>query len=178
MNARLLALLLAGLLTAGCGGEPPKDDGDGGTAKRHAAGHGHDHATPHHGELAHVKVDGKTRHVEVKLHDDKGDIELWLYRGSMEDPWDVSPDTGVVLRFPDLEREAALHVRNRDRNEGEDGSPHMRDGKTNYFIFPGNTDADASWLVGKSFSAKAVLELRIGDKVITSDAFTLKPHVH
>ena len=43
---------------------------------------------------------------------------------------------------------AQLRVRNEDQNEDEDGAPNMRGGATNYFVFPGDSGADAAWLQG------------------------------
>ena len=42
-------------------------------------GHGHEHVEgPHHGVPATFAGGGVSGHLELKLHDDKGDLELWL----------------------------------------------------------------------------------------------------
>ena len=117
--------------------------------------------------------------IEIKLHDDAGDIEVWLTRGqTSEQPLDVPLDTVIGIDFPELEnRSVELQVRNKEANEGEDGVGNIRDGKTNYFLFPGETGADASWLMGAEFAAKVVVTFS-ADGVDYQSAFDLKPHVH
>ena len=66
----------------------------------------------------------------------------------------------------------------KNKNEGEDGLPNVRDGKTNYFIFPGETGADASWLQGKDFKAKVKVSFEHAGRAISSEAFELIPHTH
>ena len=118
--------------------------------------------------------------MELKLHDDKGDLELWLTTDSaMTQPMDTSPETKITATFPTLgDRTVRLKVRNSDGNEDEDGKTTMRDGKTNYFIFPGGTGSDASWLKGGAF--KSVVKVTIGGWAVTrtSPPFVLTPHAH
>ena len=118
--------------------------------------------------------------MELKLHDDKGDLELWLTTDStMTQPMDTSPETKITATFPTLgDRTVRLKVRNSDGNEDEDGKTTMRDGMTNYFIFPGDTGTDASWLKGGAF--KSVVTVTIGGWAATraSPAFVLTPHAH
>ncbi len=130
-----VAFLFAFLVA--CGGvDQPKDEDD----------HGHEHTSPHHGIVA--PFEGG--HLELKLHDDKGDLELWL-----------ATDPNI----------------NKD-NEDEDGLPNIRDGKTNYFIFPGDTGADASWLQGKDFKATVKVSFDHAGKAHASEEFELVPHTH
>lgn len=113
--------------------------------------------------------------VEIKLHDDAGDLEAWLTRGGHDgSPWRLPTDTTLLLRFPDLERDVTLAVRDAERNEDESGAATVVDGTTDYFVFPGATGADASWLMGAEFAAK--VELRVVDA--TTGSFVLRPHVH
>ncbi len=112
---------------------------------------------------------------EVKLHDDAGDIEIWLSEGGYGgDPWRLSLDTKLQLELPALERTVELAVRDRDRNEDESGASTIREGLTDYFIYPGESGMDASWLMGSEFAARA--ELRIDQA--TTGPFVLRPHVH
>lgn len=112
---------------------------------------------------------------EIKLHDDAGDVEVWLTHGGFGgEPWRLSVDTTLVLTFPDLEQEVTLAVRDRVRNEDESGAATVVDATTNYFLFPGETGVDASWLMGEDFAALA--ELRIAEA--TTGPFILRPHVH
>lgn len=114
--------------------------------------------------------------LEIKLHDDAGDLEVWLLKGGHDGPPLGLPlDSVLKLDFPALNRGIELSVRDRDTNAGEDGTATIRDGLTNYFIFPGETGADAAWLMGEDFAAKARLTAP-GD--LSSGDFVLKPHVH
>jgi len=112
---------------------------------------------------------------ELKLHDDKGDLELWL--GSdprLANPFDLPLATVATVAFPKLNKSVTLKVRNSQTNEDENVKPNIRDGKTNYFIFPGDTGADASWLMGASFSTEA--KISIGE--LSTPVFKLIPHSH
>lgn len=144
------------------------------------AGMPHLHANegPHGGFFHPVfAADGKqAATLEIKLHDDAGDLEVWLVKGGRDGPaFDVPLDSVLKLEFPDLQRQIELRVRDRETNAGEDGQTNLRNGQTNYFIFPGETGADAKWLMGVDFAAKARLALPGG---LTSEVFVLKPHVH
>ena len=63
-------------------------------------------------------------------------------------------DTTLAMTFPDHEREVTLEVRDQERNEDESGTVTVLNGATNYFIFPGETGVDASWLMGPDFAAQ------------------------
>ena len=137
-------------------------------------GHG-----PHDGELAPViDAEGKTvGRVELKLHDDKGDLELWISSADGKTPLDLP--LGAVIRVDFLDKktkQVALKVRNSVRNEDEDGMPNIRAGKTNYYIFPGDTGEDATWLMGKSFKAMVRVSFLQGETNLRSIAFHLSPH--
>ena len=144
-----------------------------------AAGMPHIHANegPNSGFLYPVFDDtgNQTGTIEIKLHDDAGDLEVWLKRGGYEgDAWRLPTTTILTLDFPVLDRNIILAVRDQDRNEDESGASTIVDGNTNYFVFPGETESDASWLMGADFAAK--VELSFGDK--TTGIFVLRPHIH
>lgn len=145
----------------------------------HEHGHGHGAHGPHGGMIGHLHGNGMSGHVELKLHDDKGDLELWLYAdGDCKVPFDVSLDANIEATFPELkDRMAELRPRDREKNADESGNANVRDGKTNYFVFPGNTDVDTEWLRG-TFSSPVKLTIKIGETVYETDAFTLAPHAH
>jgi hypothetical protein len=112
---------------------------------------------------------------ELKLHDDKGDLELWI--GSdprLAKPFDLPLATVATVAFPKLNKSVTLKVRNSQSNEDENVKPNIRDGKTNYFIFPGETGADAAWLKGANFSSEA--KITLGE--LTTPVFKLIPHTH
>ena len=144
-----------------------------------AAGMPHIHANegPNGGFLFPIFDNNKeqTGTVEIKLHDDAGDLEVWLKSGGYEgDPWRLPTDTTLTLNFPALNKSVTLAVRDQDRNEDESGASTIIEGNTNYFVFPGSTDEDASWLMGADFAAK--VELRF--KEATTGSFVLRPHIH
>jgi len=113
--------------------------------------------------------------LEIKLHDDAGDLEAWITQGGHDgEPWRMPLDTVLSLTFPDIGKEVNLAVRDRERNNDESGQSTIRDGATAYFIFPGETGADASWLSGADLAANA--ELQFEDT--TTGSFILRPHVH
>ena len=125
--------------------------------------------------------------LELKLHGDAGDLELWLYdgfkvsnwsaAGSKPGPFDVPKDTVVHLTFPRHEGKALeMRVRNGDKNEDEAGTPTMRDGRTNYFIFPGESGADAKWLIGEKWRGVATVAFEADGKKYAAEPFILVPH--
>ena len=144
-----------------------------------AVGMPHVHANegPNDGFL-HPIFDGAGKQIgtaEIKLHDDAGDLEVWLMRGGHGgEPWRLPIDTTLALGFPDLGQTVMLAVRDRARNEDESGASTIQDGATAYFVFPGETGADAAWLMGEDFAAKA--ELRFADS--STGSFVLRPHIH
>jgi hypothetical protein len=125
--------------------------------------------------------DGKcVGYIELKLHDDAGDLELWLCKdGAMEEPLDFLADTTVTATFATHgDRSVTLSVRDNDKNEDEDGKPNMRDGMTNYFIFPGESEQDPEFLIGEKFRSTTTLTFTSGGKSYTAPPFILVPHQH
>jgi len=150
-------------------------------AKLPLDGHGHDHVEgPHHGIPARFAGDGGGGHLELKLHDDKGDLELWLYQDETSSkPFDLPIGGMVEVEFVDVDgRKISLRPRNIEKNEDEDGNPNIRSGNTNYFIYPSKDGEDASWLKGKAFQSIVVVHFTSDGNEFVSDEFVLKPHVH
>jgi hypothetical protein len=116
---------------------------------------------------------------ELKLHDDVGNLELWLYRDAQgSEPADLPLDRVVELRFVEPEpRRLRLAPRDTTRNADESGAAQIRAGKTNYFIFPGNTGADTAWMSGLDFRGLASLHLPEPSEE-ASALFALHPHAH
>lgn len=146
-------------------------------------GHGHEHGpTPHEGVVAafHGPEGVLAGHLELKLHDDKGDLELWLATdAAIKTPFDLPVTATVRVHFVDVgNRIVELRVRNTAGNEDEAGVPNVRDGRTNYFIFPGETGADAAWLVGAGFASIVKVTFEAGGRAYTSEEFMLVPHTH
>ncbi len=142
--------------------------------------HGHSH-TLHDGVVVPLLVANKrVGFAELKLHDDKGDLELWITTDKAgSQPLDLPIDSEIHVSFPRLAvKSVDLRVRNTLRNEDEDGKGNIRGTGTNYFIFPGDSGADASFLTGKSFMTDAEISFVRDGVRYTTDTFTLKPHVH
>ena len=121
-------------------------------------------------------VDGKQNAtVEIKLHDDAGDLEVWLKKGGYDgEPLLLPTATMLTLNFPALDRNVTLAVRDHERNEDESGNSTVVEAKTNYFVFPGETGVDATWLMGAEFAAKVELSFTSS----TTGSFVLRPHIH
>ncbi len=132
----------------------------------------------HGGVVTAFTVGGRSGFVEVKLHADHGDLEVWLGldRG-LAVPFDLPLATTPTLTFPELPgRTLNLAPRDTTTNADEGGKANVREGKTNYFIFPGKTGPDASFLRNPSFESTARLSFPIGDAVVDTGTFTLLPH--
>ncbi len=144
-------------------------------------GHGHEHKEgPHHGIPATFAGDEASGHLELKLHDDKGDLELWLFQdAAFSKPFDLPVGGMIEIEFIDVDgRKVTLRPRNTEKNEDEDGNPNIRSGKTNYFIYPSKNGEDASWLKGKAFQSIVIVHFTRNGKESVSEEFILKPHVH
>ncbi len=176
-----LALTFSLILT-GCS-KPPEEPAEQPAPQEpheHPGGHGHDHA-PHHGIMVPMKSNGiPVAYAEVKLHDDKGDIEIWLTTDEAgTQPFDLPLDATIDLITSKLEPAGVvLAVRNTTQNEDESGTPTIRDGKTNYFIFPGDTGKDASHFQGKEFTTPAQVRVYVQGALVITQEFELRPHVH
>ena len=145
------------------------------------SGHGHEHVEgPHSGVPATFKGGDVSGHLELKLHDDKGDLELWLgLDATMSKQFDLPLAATIEIEFIDVGgRKVTLRPRNQQKNEDEDGNPNVRDGKTNYFIYPTQENEDASWLKGKQFQSILIVRFSRDGSTFVSEEFVLKPHVH
>ena len=129
--------------------------------------------------------------LELKLHGDAGDLELWLnegfantygFAGTIGKPsaFDVPKETVMKLTFPKhpvgKDKTVTLAVRNMEKNEDEDGKENMRNGRTNYFIFPGDSDQDPTWLKDEKFRGLVVVSFEADGKSYTCDPFVLVAH--
>ncbi len=148
----------------------------------HTHGHGDSHSHTLHDGIV-VPLFSAQQHVgfaELKLHDDKGDLELWLTKDEAGgNPFDLplNSEIAVSLSKPGT-KSVALRVRNIEMNEDEEGKGNIRDSKTNYFIFPGDTGADAAFLMGKDFASETVISFVVGGVRYTTGTFKLRPHTH
>jgi len=143
----------------------------------------HPGAAPANDGIMAVLEDKDGKHVgfiELKLHDDAGDLELWICKdGAMSEPLDFPASTSLKVSFPTHDnRSIQMNVRNNDKNEDEDGKENMRDGKTNYFVFPGDSDQDPAFLVGEKFRSTTTVTFTAGDMSYIAPPFILVPHSH
>ena len=72
-----------------------------------------------------------------------------------------------------------LRVRNMEQNEDEEGTPNMRSGGTNYFIFQGESGQDPEWLVGEtptSWRGLVTAAFQVDGKSFVAEPFVLVPH--
>ncbi len=144
-------------------------------------GHGHEHAHgPHGGVIARFAGAGTNGHLELKLHDDKGDLELWLGKDDkLTESFDLPLAATVEVEFIDVKgRKVSLRARNQTKNEDEDGKPNVRAGRTNYFVYPGASGEDSAWLRGKEFQSIVIVRFQAGETAFVSEELVLKPHVH
>jgi hypothetical protein len=143
--------------------------------------HGHAHS-PHDGVVAALRnsAGAGVGFVELKLHDDKGDLELWLAKDDgITQPLDLPVGSEVTAKFSEAEgKTAVLRARNKVQNEDEEGTPNLRDGMTNYFIFPGESGQDPRWLMGADFQSSVQLTAEVDGETYTSEEFVLVPHTH
>lgn len=111
---------------------------------------------------------------EVKLHGDAGDLELWLARDNrIAEPLTVPVATVAKLELLGPARAVELRVRDAQSNKDERGRVTVADGRTAYLVYPGETGADASWLMGEGFRSRA----RLTVEGLTAE-FDLVPHSH
>ena len=128
-------------------------------------------------------------YLELKLHGDAGDLELWLYDPSttMDEfarskptPFDIPKETVLTLTFPTHGgKSITMAVRDMDKNEDEEGTPNMRGDGTNYFIFPGESGQDPAWLVGEtptSWRGLVTVTFQVDGKSYVAEPFVLVPH--
>ena len=134
------------------------------------------------GILSVFKVAGGARcgFVEIKLHGDAGDLEVFLYtkaENNKPKPFDIPKETVITLAFPNHENKTVTcAVRNMDQNEDEDGKANMRGNGTNYFIFPGESGQDPEWLVGEKWRGLVTVAFKAEGKAYACDPFVFVPH--
>lgn len=117
--------------------------------------------------------------MEWKLDSEAGRLELWIVTGGGDgEPFDIPVDERITLLLHDIDRAIDLTVRDRDENVDSDGYITVRDGGTNYFVYPLGEGEAAKWLRDAAFSSRAgATFLRDGVRY-TCAAFTLVPFDH
>jgi len=133
-------------------------------------------AGPSGGVLAELRdaTGARVGWAEVKLHGDAGDLELWLARDiRITDPLALPVATVAKLDVLASGRTIEFRVRDATANKDERGRVTVADARTHYFVFPGETGADAAWLKGDDFRSAARLTVEG-----LSSEFELIPHTH
>ncbi len=137
---------------------------------------------PHDGIIAPFsKIGALTAgYLELKLHDDKGDLEIWFAKDpKCTQPFDLPLTTSIKIAFIDKSMKTIeLKVRNSKKNEDEDGNSTTRNNSTNYFIYPGESNIDSNWLMGKNFQSSVIVSFVNNRKKYRSSMLTLTPHNH
>ena len=137
---------------------------------------------PHKGMLASFQdaVGNTAGYLELKLHDDTGDLELWLGQDpNVQFPFDLPADSIITVDFEaGKDTSVRLKVRNLKFNQDSEGHPTMRNGMTNYFIFPGDTGADASWLTEANSKAMVTVRFSASGEDFATKPFLLVSHGH
>eukprot|EP01052_Picozoa_sp_SAG31_P035768 SAG31_NODE_4360_length_3312_cov_2.190787_5_plen_125_part_00 len=114
---------------------------------------------------------------KIRLYKSAGEQTSWQSHAGKPVPFDLPKETVIRLTFPSHEGKALeMHVRNNDKNEDEEGTPNMREGGTNYFIFPGKTGQDPEWLKGEKWRGIAKVAFEANGKSFACDPFVLVPH--
>ena len=113
----------------------------------------------------------------TRLYASAGKATAWQTHTGKPVPLDMPKETVIRLAFPShAGKTLEMHVRNSDKNEDEGGTPNMRDGRTNYFIFPGKSGQDAEWLKGEEWRGIVTVAFEAEGKSYTCDPFVLVPH--
>ena len=117
--------------------------------------------------------------MERKLDTKAGRLEVWITTGEGDGvPFDLPVDERVTLTFHDLGRSIDLVVREPKENVDSDGYGTVRDGRTNYFVFPADDTADHAWLEDASFESRVTATFTRDGTLYTGAAFTLMPYDH
>ena len=149
-------LLLIPLIVVGCLKKPKTEEGKADVGENKHSDHGHEH-TSHLGVVVpFLSGQQQVGFAELKLHDDKGDLELWLTKDKAgTEPFDMSLGSSVSVVFTKMDQKIVqLKVRNSTKNEDEAGVGNIRSNATNYFIFPGETGGMPHSLLGKILHQK------------------------
>jgi signal transduction histidine kinase len=143
----------------------------------------HSHG-PHHGNLTRLSNSGKKLcYVEIKLrnnNNDKADIELWTsHDKDFTQPFGLPLDSVIRLDFlGEYSRSIELKVRDTVKNVDQYGHSNIHNSQASYFIFPGQTAVDTSWLAGFDFRAPIRAQITHDGKTYNSNTFVLIPHNH
>ena len=116
-------------------------------------------------------------HAEVRFHAEFGELEVWLGTdASMSSPLDVPVATVLMLRTATGDSAGTrLAVRDPERNEDEEGNVNVRDGATNYFVYPTDYSEEPSPPVGASGDTPVFIEFEAGGKTYRTSEFELVP---
>lgn len=114
-------------------------------------------------------------YAEIRFHAEFGEMEAWLGTdASMSSPLDVPVATQLVMRSTAASGgETRLAVRDQERNEDEEGNVNVRDGATNYFVYPTDYSEEPARPVGASGDTPVFIEFEAGGKKYRTSEFRL-----
>lgn len=122
----------------------------------------HNHM-PHSGIVKALYLDKKEKaFIELKLHDDTGELELWITEDKEgQKPFILPLNTKIKVSFLNLEKNIELRISN---------------DKTSYFIYLGDEEVGTSFLKGKDFSSIVKVSFEINNSEYKTKLFTLVPY--
>ena len=117
--------------------------------------------------------------IEWKLDTKTGRIEAWILTGGGDgEPFEIPVDARLTLTFHDLDRSLDLVVKDPQANVDSDGYATVRDGRTNYFVYPVEATDGPAWLKDAAFASEvSATFIRDGIRY-TGALFTLMPFDH
>ena len=154
----------------------------------HEIGHGHGHGDSEHG--AHGQREGilapfhdgtgaEVGRMEWKLDTDAGLLEVWISSGGGDGmPFDLPVTERVTLTFHDLDRSIDLVVLDPVENVDSDGYATVREGRTNYFVFPVGEGVDVAWLEDDAFASQVSATFMRDGTLYTGAVFKLVAYDH
>ena len=133
-------------------------------------------AAPRHGGVltAVVVADAPCGFLEACLDGATGALEMYL-TDLDHAPLRVAQNAFFAVKVPKFGRAVKLGLREPTENRDGSGTVTMVDGRTNYFVFPGTTGSDASWLTGLDWRASVEVRARADGRVIEAKPFVLVP---
>jgi len=107
------------------------------------------------------------------LGDRTGELEVWLAT-TKGMTFDVPLDTVIQVKMIDKKgRTVELRIKDKKLNHFEDAKSNIRNGKSNYFVFPGDREVDVRWLASPIFRAVCVVSFTVDGKRYTTQSFAL-----
>jgi hypothetical protein len=137
------------------------------------------YAGAHGGVLAPFTVGTRRGFIELKFDPNTAELELWIANDhAIKRPIYLPADAEVMVSLEAPAHHLRLVLRDRERNEDFNGTPNMRDGKTYYFTFPGDSDEESSWLMDDEIDTPATVTFVIDGEPVVVGPFRLVKEQH